>query len=127
MKKSGHSAKTGKYNGSKWIRKDKRLAIHLRDDFQCLYCGRGLKNAKPGEMHLDHLLPRSAGGGNEATNLITACASCNCSRQDQPWMDYATGGAADRIQQRRNQPLNREMAKALIQGTTGDAEVEALR
>lgn len=114
-------------NGSKWIRPEKRLAIYIRDGFTCAYCGRDLKGAAPAEVNLDHLLPRVAGGGNEATNLITACRSCNCSRQDKPWIDYATGGAIDRIEQLRHAPLNLPLAKALIDGTAGDVEVEGLR
>lgn len=114
-------------NGSKWIRPEKRLAIYIRDGFQCAYCGRDLKDAEPAEVNLDHLLPRCAGGGNEATNLITSCRSCNCSRQDKPWMDYATGGAVDRIEQLRHRELNVKLAKAIIAGEAGDPEIEALR
>lgn len=116
-----------KWNGSKWIRKEKRLAIYIRDGFQCAYCGRDLKSAAPEEVNLDHLLPRSAGGKNEATNLITACRSCNASRQDKPWVDFATGGAVERIQQLRHAPLNVALAKAIIADEAGDAELEALR
>lgn len=116
-----------KWNGSKWIRPEKRLAIYLRDGFICAYCGRSLKGAEPHDLTLDHLLPRSTGGGNDATNLVTACGNCNYSRQDRPWIDYATGGARDRIEQLRHQPLNLPLAKALIAGTAGDPEVEGLR
>lgn len=124
MSKSEHKKK---WNGSKWIRPEKRLAIYIRDGFSCAYCGRDLKDAEPQEINLDHLLPRSAGGSNEATNLITSCKSCNCSRQDKPWIDYATGGARDRIEQLRNRPLNVKLAKALIADEAGDPEVESLR
>jgi 5-methylcytosine-specific restriction endonuclease McrA len=110
-----------------WIRKDARLAIYIRDGFACAYCGRSLKDAAPADITLDHLLPRSAGGSNDATNLVTACRSCNSSRQDKPWVDYATGGARDRIEQLRHSPLNRALAKALIAGTAGDATLEAAR
>lgn len=120
-------SKSRKWNGSKWIRKDKRLAIYVRDGFSCAYCGRDLRQAPPAEINLDHLLPRSAGGTNEATNLITSCKSCNSSRQDRPWIDYAVGGAIDRIEQLRNRPLNMDLARALIAGTAGDPEIEALR
>lgn len=120
-------SKSKQWNGSKWIRPEKRLAIYIRDGFSCAYCGRDLKDAEPHELNLDHLLPRSAGGKNGETNLITSCKSCNCSRQDKPWMDYATGGAIDRIEQLRQRPLNVKLAKAIIEDRAGDSEVEALR
>ena len=117
---------------SNWITREKRLAIYIRDGFACAYCGASLKCAEPNLVTLDHLVPRNpavahGGGGNEATNLITACKSCNSSRQDRPWVDYATGGAIDRINTLRYQPLNVPLAKAIIAGTCGDPETEALR
>ena len=114
-------------HGSKWIRPEKRLAIYIRDGVRCAYCGQDLRNAAPAEVTLDHLLPRIAGGDNQATNLITACRPCNSSRQDSPWVDYATGGARDRIEQLRNSPLNVELARAIIEDRAGDPATEALR
>jgi 5-methylcytosine-specific restriction endonuclease McrA len=66
-------------HGSKWIRPEKRLAIYARDGFACVFCG-----ADEGEclLTLDHVLPRELGGTHEATNLITACLSCNSSKRD---------------------------------------------
>ena len=110
-----------------WIRPAKRLAIYVRDSFRCLYCGTDLRQAAPADVTLDHLLPRSAGGSNEATNLVTACRSCNSSRGAKPWLDYATGGAVDRINQLRHEPLNIALAKAILAGTAGDAALEAAR
>ncbi len=117
---------------SSWITPERRLAIYIRDSFTCCYCGKCLKNEDPNLVTLDHLVPRNkkvahGGGGNESTNLITACKSCNSSRQDKPWMDYAPGGAQDRINTLRYQEVNIKLAKALIAGTAGDAEVENLR
>lgn len=116
----------GKRGGS-WISKHARLAIYIRDGFQCAYCGRSLKSAKPFDVTLDHLVPRCVGGTDEPTNIITACRPCNSRRQDKPWVDYAPGGARDRIETLRNQPLNLELARALIAGTAGDPELESLR
>lgn len=110
-----------------WIRPAKRLSIYIRDGFSCAYCGCDLKGAAPADITLDHLLPRSTGGDNEATNLVTACRSCNSARGAKPWVDYATGGARDRIEQLRNSPINVKLARALIDGTAGDAVVEAAR
>jgi hypothetical protein len=112
---------------SSWIRKEKRLALYIRDEFTCCYCGRQLKGANPREVTLDHLVPRNAGGDNQPSNLVTACLSCNSSRQDKPWVDFATGGAVERIQTRRTQPINVPLARAIILGTAGDAAVEGER
>lgn len=117
---------------ARWITPEKRLAIYIRDGFQCAYCGSSLKNVDPEGITLDHLVPRNpkvehGNGGNEATNLVTACRSCNSSRQDKPWVDYATGGARDRIETLRNQPINVKLAKALLADEAGDDELESAR
>lgn len=39
-------------------------------------------------MHLDHVVPRSQGGSDEDSNLVLACASCNCRRQDMSLLGY---------------------------------------
>jgi len=105
---------SGGVSYGQWIRPEKRLALYIRDSFTCAYCGRDLKSLDPSEVTLDHLLPRSAGGDNDATNLITACRSCNSSRGDKPWLGYATGGAVDRITQLRFAFFNIPLAKALL-------------
>jgi 5-methylcytosine-specific restriction endonuclease McrA len=106
------------------VTREKRLGLYIRHAFTCAYCGRDLRNANPNELTLDHLIPQSTGGTNDVTNLILACRACNCSRQDKPWIEYATGGARDRIEQLRNQPINVALAKAIIAGTAGDPELE---
>jgi len=114
-------------HGSKWIRPERRLALYIRDGFRCAYCGVDLKDAAPATVTLDHLLPRTFGGDNANTNLVTACRACNSSRQETPWATYATGGARDRIEQLRNSPVNLELAKAIIEGRAGDPTIENAR
>ena len=65
----------------KWIRKEKRLALYLRDGLACAYCGQGVEDGAL--LTLDHLRPVSKGGGHEATNLVTACQHCNSSRKNR--------------------------------------------
>lgn len=51
-----------------------RFEIFKRDGFTCQYCG-----AHPPQsiLHVDHIVPVKEGGGNEETNLVTACETCN--------------------------------------------------
>lgn len=102
--------------GGHWISDVDRLAIYIRDSFMCAYCGRDLRNASARDVTLDHLLPRSKGGKHSSRNLVTACRSCNSARGNRPWVDYAPGGARDRIEQLRMSPLNRELARAILRG-----------
>ena len=44
--------------------------ILVRDHFQCLYCGRPA-------CTIDHVIPRSKGGGRTWDNLASSCHSCN--------------------------------------------------
>ena len=75
--------------GSGWIRPEKRLAIHLRDDFLCKYCGTSLKNSPPKDVTLDHVVPCKHGGSNEASNLVTCCLTCNLQKADRPLSVFA--------------------------------------
>ncbi len=84
-----------------WIRTERRLAIYLRDRFRCGYCGRDLHDARPVDITLDHLECRVNGGHNHATNLLTSCRSCNCSRADKAWTAFASPLAARRIARQR--------------------------
>ena len=56
-----------------------RQRVWNRDKYVCQYCDLdGLqKFVYHWMMHVDHLLPLSAGGGNGEENLVTACVICN--------------------------------------------------
>jgi 5-methylcytosine-specific restriction endonuclease McrA len=51
-----------------------RRGVLARDSYTCQYCG-----AQPGRAQLtvDHVLPRSQGGGKSWENLVAACGPCN--------------------------------------------------
>lgn len=110
-----------------WITKERRLALYIRDNFTCSYCGTVLKDAPASELTLDHLTPRSEGGDNKSENLILACRSCNSARGAKAWREYATGGAILRIEALIATAINLPLAKAIIAGTAGDAEIESAR
>lgn len=48
----------------------------LERDKICVYCG----NTK--NLSLDHLIPLSKGGAHSLNNVVIACVSCNCSKND---------------------------------------------
>jgi 5-methylcytosine-specific restriction endonuclease McrA len=51
-----------------------RRNIFARDKNHCQYCG---KRFPTNELSLDHVVPRSMGGGATWTNIVCACAKCN--------------------------------------------------
>lgn len=67
-----------------WITHERRHAIYARDGWTCHLCGGETSRVfSPDDRKsptLDHLVPVSLGGGNESSNLKTACWSCNSSR-----------------------------------------------
>lgn len=64
----------GKHLGG-WIRPTTRLAIYLRDDVCCVWCGADYYSGRA--FTLDHLHPREHEGSNDWGNLVTACWQCN--------------------------------------------------
>ena len=72
--------------GSKWIRPEKRQRIYASDDHRCCYCGASLYDGAA--LSLDHVVPCELGGTNEATNLVTACISCNSAKRDLPLGEF---------------------------------------
>ena len=51
-----------------------RNNILWRDKNQCQYCG---VIESPRDMTIDHVIPRSRGGENTWSNLVTCCKRCN--------------------------------------------------
>lgn len=122
----------GNTNGAKWIRRDKRLAIYLRDDMACVYCGAGVEDEGT-ILSLAHITPRVEGGTHHETNLVTCCSRCNSSRADRPVAEFATAVAGyvsrgvspeailDRIETKRYLKLKpyRDEAKRMIERRGG--------
>lgn len=79
------------WQGSNWIRQEKRLAIYLRDGLACVYCGASVEDGA--QLSLDHVRPHSLGGGNDASNLATCCSRCNSSRGNRPVAEFAVAVA----------------------------------
>lgn len=120
--------------GSKWIRPEKRLAVYLRDGFECVYCG---KNGKPATilntrggalLTLDHLQPRELGGDNDPFNLVTACVTCNSARKALGVSDFirvvaqAGGYSEEEIRRRVRNAQRRSWVRHMPEAKLLDAE-----
>ncbi len=57
-----------------------RRNIYHRDGSMCQYCG---KKFPTSELSLDHVIPRSRGGGDSWENLVCACTNCNARKADK--------------------------------------------
>lgn len=54
-----------------------RRNVYIRDNFKCQYC---LQTFSPGDLTLDHVVPKSRGGVLAWTNTVCACGKCNCKK-----------------------------------------------
>ena len=60
-----------------------RRNIFARDSNRCQYCG---KKCATSELSLDHVVPRSRGGGMTWENIVCACVRCNVRKGGRtPW------------------------------------------
>jgi len=68
------------------ISKKIRFEVFKRDSFTCQYCG---DEAPRAVLHVDHINPVAAGGGNEIVNLVTSCSQCNLGKGARKLSDDA--------------------------------------
>src|SRR5690606_39263414 len=53
-----------------------RRAVFARDSWKCVYCGGAAET-------IDHVMPRSRGGGHVWENVVASCARCNHKKSDR--------------------------------------------
>ena len=72
-------------------------------NYTCAYCG-----VAGVPLELDHVLPRSRGGSNRASNRVAACHSCNQQKGNSPIEEYLHDKPAtfQRIQKQLKAPLS---------------------
>jgi hypothetical protein len=59
--------------------KHTHAAVQRRFGGHCAFCG---DLFLPGSLTIDHLVPRSRGGGRKWSNLYPACRACNSAKAD---------------------------------------------
>lgn len=57
-----------------------RFKVLQRDRFRCTACGNGPAADPDCRLQVDHIVPRSKGGGDDLANLRSLCADCNLGR-----------------------------------------------
>ena len=57
-----------------------RRAVMARDAHRCQYCGQKAET-------IDHVVPRSRGGGHSWDNVVAACRPCNLRKADRSLRD----------------------------------------
>lgn len=63
--------------GNKWISASKKQKVAEKFNYSCAYCGITLNSET---LVVDHIKPRSQGGGNGIENLFPSCRSCNSTK-----------------------------------------------
>ncbi|MDH6283135.1 HNH endonuclease [Prescottella agglutinans] len=90
-----------------------RYEVLRRDNHACRYCGGAAPEVK---LTIDHVVPVALGGGDEPSNLVTACRDCNSGKTSttpdapivddvaqraQQWAEAMAQVAAERAQDRQ--------------------------
>lgn len=76
---------------TRWTSQQRRIVkglLRKRDGDNCFYCRKDMKTMS--SMTIEHLTPRSHGGGNFLDNLALACAKCNERRGSFNLVDYCS-------------------------------------
>lgn len=63
-----------------WAETTREVAARARD--RCEYC-RMHQSLQGATFHIEHILPRSAGGADDESNLALACPSCNLAKSNR--------------------------------------------
>ncbi len=86
------------------VRKKDRFEVFKRDSFTCQYCGR---EAPEVVLQADHIHPKSKGGSDDISNLVTSCWDCNIGKGDRKLDDNTAiekqKRQLDQLQERREQ------------------------
>lgn len=66
---------------------DEVKAMFNAFDGICIYCG-AQEDPNGSTFHVDHVVARSQGGADHINNLVIACPTCNCKKNNKPVVSY---------------------------------------
>lgn len=64
---------------------DLRHAVLKLSGGKCAYCGVAVTASN---MHVEHVVPKKAGGPDHLRNYVAACSACNISKSDRHVLDF---------------------------------------
>ncbi len=86
-----------------------RRNVFQRDNHCCQYCG-----SRTEELSIDHVMPRSRGGGDTWDNITTACLSCNVRKGSRT--PEEAGMPLNRVPRRPHSSLSFEAVRQIDSG-----------
>lgn len=72
-----------------------RYHVLHRAGFKCQACGARPTDSNDVELAIDHIVPFSLGGSNDASNLQVLCAPCNSSKSNRFSFNHLIGAESD--------------------------------
>lgn len=76
-------------------KRNARNLVFERDGWRCSYCGRDFSGLRRKTrlrlLTLDHVVPRSRGGSDNAENLVASCVKCNGEKRNRTPDEWKRG------------------------------------
>lgn len=85
-----------------------RRNIFLRDGHRCQYCGNRYSTPN---LSLDHVMPKSRGGGDSWENIVCACLDCNVSKGGRTPQEAGMKLLQQPTKPKRSPLLNRQLTQ----------------
>ena len=104
-----------------------RQRLMRRQRGKCVYCRNKLR-PRGRVFHVDHIIPLSAGGGDEEENLQALCSKCNTWKSDHTHDEFSERIKIGRKKLRaQGRPLSRKLLQEIIRSTDMHPEVRRRR
>lgn len=84
-----------------------RRNIFLRDGHRCQYCGNRFSTPR---LSLDHVVPKSQGGGDTWENIVCACKKCNVNKGGRTPAEAGMKLLQKPVKPKRSPLLNRQLS-----------------
>jgi HNH endonuclease len=98
LAKDGRPYGPGIFAGRAWetrlLDENRRISVRLARIATCLRCTRDLDSGSTG----DHIIPRSRGGPDGATNYLPLCRSCNASKGAKDLIEWWLASARSAVE-----------------------------